>query len=217
VYIPHQFAVSDWEEIQRFVARVRSADLVTILPSGEPVATLMPALWIVESFSDGTQKSFGSLVMHMARANEQWKDLESGSKALAIIRGNQAYVSPENYADKELNQKVVPTWNYQSVHMTGSVEISEDTEVLRKVVSDLTDFHENSREIPWEVTDTDPKYLEAQLKMIVAVTLKIEKVEAKYKLSQNKSSPDRKRVIADLEKSKIAGEAEIAAAMQQLS
>jgi transcriptional regulator len=99
--------------------------------------------------------------------------------------------------------------------MTGSVDISEDTEVLRKIISDLTDFHENKREIPWEVTDTDPKYLEAQLKMIVAVTLKIEKVEAKYKLSQNKYSPDRKRVIADLEKSGIAGEAEIAAAMQQ--
>jgi transcriptional regulator len=215
VYIPHRFAVTDWEEIQRFVTSVRSADLVTILPSGEPTATLMPALWVVESFPDGMQESFGSLVMHMARANEQWKHLESGSKALAIIRGNQAYVSPENYVDKKLNQKVVPTWNYQSVHMTGSVEISEDIEVIRKVVSDLTDFHENNRKTPWEVTDTDPKHLEAQLKMIVAVTLKIEKVEAKYKLSQNKSSNDRKRVIADLKNSGIAGEAEIAAAMQQ--
>lgn len=146
----------------------------------------------------------------MARANPQWKSIELGAAGLAIVHGPQAYISPSNYEGKKTDHKVVPTWNYQSVHLSGSVEVSEDVELLRQIVSDLTNFHESERSKPWRVEDADPKYFDAQLHGIVAVTMRITGVEAKYKLSQNRSLDDRRRVIDDLGSSARSDDQEIA-------
>ena len=212
MYIPKHFEVTEWSEITGFVAHVRAADLVTIDSTGLPQSTLMPCLWNT-SGEDGT--TYGSLIMHMAKGNQQWKSIGPGAKGFAIIHGPQAYVSPSNYEGKLTDHKVVPTWNYQSVHLSGTVEISEDVDLLRKIVSDLTNFHEVDRVDPWKVSDAEPKYLDAQLHGIVAVILQVTRVEAKYKLSQNRSVEDRKRVIADLESSDLAGDRDVASAMRK--
>ena len=212
MYIPPQNRLEDWDEIKRFVASVRAADLVTANPEGEFVATLMPMVWQVENPAAG---NYGKVIMHMARANPQRKQIFSGTKGLAILRGAQAYISPTNYENKETDHKVVPTWNYQSVHMSGIVEISEDTELLRQIVTDLTDLHESGRELPWNVTESEPRYFELQLKGIVAVILHVTKVEAKSKLSQNKSVDDRARIVEDLFRTGIPGEEVIASEMQR--
>lgn len=195
MYLPKQFEVSDLGEISRFVTEVGAADLVTVDEIGTPIATLMPCVWRT------TDQSYGTLVMHMARGNGQWKSMSLNAKSLAIVHGPQAYISPSNYEAKKTDHRVVPTWNYQSVHFTGKVEVSEDVELLRKIVTELTDAHESSREVPWKVAESAPNYFEAQLKGIVAVILHIERVEAKYKLSQNRSIEDQKNVISDLENS----------------
>ncbi len=212
MYIPKHFDVSEWNEITGFVARARAADLVTVDPRGTPLATLMPCIWQVDDAS-GTQ--YGSLVMHMARANQQWKSISADTQGLAIVHGPQAYISPSNYEGKSTDHKVVPTWNYQSVHLTGTVEISEDVEILRKIVSDLTDSHETRRNEKWSASDADPKYMQAQLRGIVAVILRVTHVEAKYKLSQNRSLEDQRRVIADLESSDFTEERGIASEMKR--
>ena len=211
MYIPPQNQLEGWDEIKRFVASVRAADLVTVNSDGELVATLMPMVWQVENPSEG---NYGKVIMHMARANPQWKQISAGTKGLAILRGAQAYISPTNYENKATDHKVVPTWNYQTVHLSGIVEISEETELLRQIVTDLTDLHESSRELAWNVADSDPRYFEAQLKGIVAVILHVTKVEAKSKLSQNKSAEDRARIVEDLFHSGIPGEEVIATEMQ---
>ena len=205
--------MEDWNEIQRFVASSRAADLITVNSDGLPIATLMPIVWEVSELSEG---NYGKLIMHMARANEQWKHITPGTQGLAIVHGAQAYISPTNYSNKRTDHKVVPTWNYQSVHLSGIVEVSEDTELLRQIVTNLTHLHEKNREAPWKVEDSDPHYIDLQLKGIISVILHITKVEAKSKLSQNKSSEDRERVIADLSQSGIAGEEIIAAEMKRL-
>jgi transcriptional regulator len=212
MYIPSNNRVDDWDEIQRFVASIRSADLVTVNPSGIPIATLMPLVWKDLNPDAG---EFGKIVMHMARGNEQWKYIEPGTHGLAIVHGAQAYISPSNYSNKFTDHKVVPTWNYQSVHLTGIVEISEDTELLRAIVTELSNLHESTREEPWDVADSDPHYFELLLKGIVAVILHVDKVEAKYKISQNKSHEERERIIEDLYQSGIAGEEVIASKMQE--
>ena len=212
MYIPKHFEVSEWSEITQFVARARAADLVTIDQSGMPQATLMPCLWKL----DGTDEAqHGSLIMHMARANQQWKSITLGASGLAIVQGPQAYISPSNYEGKTTDHKVVPTWNYQSVHLSGTVEISEDVNLLREIVSDLTDSHEARRTLKWSASDADPKYMQAQLNGIVAVILRVTRVEAKYKLSQNRSCEDQSHVIADLESSSLAEEREIASEMKR--
>ena len=212
MYIPPPNQLEGWEEIKRFVASVRAADLVTANSDGELVATLMPMVWQVENPSE---ENYGKVIMHMARANPQWKQISPGTKGLAILRGAQAYISPTNYENKETDHKVVPTWNYQTVHLSGIVEISEETELLRQIVTDLTNLHESNRELPWNVTESDPRYFEAQLKGIVAVILHVTKVEAKSKLSQNKSVDDRARIVEDLFRAGIPGEEVIASEMQR--
>lgn len=143
--------------------------------------------------------------MHMAKANQQWKSIDMGTPGLVIVHGPQAYVSPSNYESKMTDHKVVPTWNYQSVHLSGTIEMSEDLELLRQIVSGLTDFHEAGRTTPWSAREADPKYFEAQLRGIVAVILRVSKIEAKYKLSQNRSTKDRETVIAELASSGHSG------------
>lgn len=211
MYVPKHFHVSEWEEITGFVAHARAADLVTTDSTGLPVATLMPGIWDTSSIDDS---HYGRFVMHMAKANPQWISIEPGAQGLAIIHGPQAYVSPSNYEGKLTDHKVVPTWNYQSVHLSGIVEVSADVELLRQIVSSLTEFHEKERAEPWHVSDAEPKYFEAQLRGIVAVTLRVTKVEAKYKLSQNRSVEDRQRVIADLTISQLMEENAIAEEMK---
>ena len=212
MYIPPINRVDDWDEIVRFVASSRAADLVTINRDGLPIATLMPAVW--EGALDAPL-NYGRLVMHMARGNPQWRSIQEGTQGLAIVRGAQAYISPTNYANKDTDHKVVPTWNYQTVHLSGVVEVSEDIELLRQIVTDLTAHHEENRELPWKVEQSDPRYFEAELKGIVAVTLLVSKVEAKSKISQNKSPAERERIVEDLFTSGIPGEEVIAAQMQR--
>jgi len=212
MYIPPINRVDNWDQITEFVKAARSADLVTVDPDGLPLATLMPAIW---QNVDLESNQFGKLVMHMARGNQQWKSLAPGAKGLAIIHGAEAYISPSNYENKHTDHKVVPTWNYESVHLSGTVEVSEDLGLLREIVTDLTTFHEHTRELPWLAEESDPHYFDLQLKGIVAVILHVEKVEAKSKLSQNKSEGDRARIVADLESSGIAGESLIAEKMRR--
>ena len=212
MYIPPINRVDDWSEIQRFVTGVRAADLVTVDPDGHPLATLLPLVWEPDDLDAG---KYGRVIMHMARGNPQWKFITPGTPGLAIVHGAQAYISPSNYSNKLTDHKVVPTWNYQSVHMSGTVEVSEDTELLRQIVTDLTARHESPREVPWSTAESDPRYFELQLKGIVAIILQVKKVEAKSKISQNKSPEERERIVVDLFNSGIPGEEVIAAEMQR--
>ena len=213
MYIPQQNRMDDWNEIRRFVSSARAGDLVTVKPDGLPIATLMPLVWEVNQLGDG---NYGNLVMHMARGNEQWRHIEPDTQGLVIVHGAQAYISPSNYANKFTDHKVVPTWNYQSVHFSGTVEASQDEELLRKIVTDLTAVHESERAKPWLASESDPHYFDLQLKGIVAIIFTITKVEAKSKLSQNRSLDDRNRVIADLLRSEIPGEDVVAQEMIRL-
>lgn len=92
----------------------------------------------------------------------------------------------------------MPTWNYEAVHLTGPVTFHQDTEWLRALVTSLTRLHESDRERPWAVTDAPPDYIDGQLRAIVGVELTITSIEAKQKLSQNRSELDRDGVVAGL-------------------
>ena len=174
--------------VPAFLDAVGTAELVTQGADGYPVATLMPFV------RDGDR-----LVLHMARANQHWKALGERTPALAIVAGPQAYVSPSWYAAKREHGRVVPTWNYSAVHLTGTVTVHHDPEWLRDLVTRLTALHEQGRPEPWAVTDAPEEYVDKQLRAIVGLELHIERVEAKAKLSQNRSDEDRAGVVSGLE------------------
>ena len=205
MYIPHFNSVNDPAEVHRMVESIGSAELVTVGPGGTPMATLLPILWS----EDGS-----TVILHMARANGHWRTMETGAKALAIIADAQAYISPAWYASKAEHGRVVPTWNYSAVHLTGSVEVHDDPDWVRMAVTKLTERHEASRSEPWAVTDAPDRFVNGQLKAIVGIEMTITGVEAKSKLSQNRSDADRAGVIAGLTDERGAREAIVADQMR---
>lgn len=203
VYTPPFNVAEDEEELRALVAAVRAGWLVTNGQAGAPSATFLPVLW-----RDGT------VIAHLAKANPHWREIGSGTPALVIVTGPDAYISPTWYAAKAEHGKVVPTWNYSAVHLTGSVRVHHDPEWLRTAVEDLTDEHERGREERWHVTDAPDAYIDGQLRGIVGVELTVSKVEGKAKLSQNRSRADREGVVTGLRQSGRADELSVADQME---
>ncbi|WP_374456747.1 FMN-binding negative transcriptional regulator [Nocardioides sp.] len=186
LYVP-RFNVMDADDVRPFVASVATAQLVTVGEDGLPDATFLPVLW------EGDR-----LVGHVARANAHWRRIVDGSRALAIVTGPDTYVSPSWYATKAEHGKVVPTWNYSVVHLRGRIAVHDDPAWVRGLVTRLTDRHEAARDDRWHVTDAPEDYIAKNLRPIVGVELVVESVEAKAKLSQNRSDEDRAGVAAGL-------------------
>ena len=231
MYLPPHFAAPDAAAVAAFVDAAAAADLITF-DGTKPVASLIPVLW--DRAPDGPQPAgpgrggpghdrpepdrpelpgHGRLLGHLALANPQWRSVADGSSALAIVHGPQAYVSPAWYPSKARHGRVVPTWNYVTVHFTGALTVHRDPGWLREVVTRLTERHEAGRPHPWAVSDAPPDYLDGQLRGIVGVELVIDTVEAKHKLSQNRGADDQAAVVAALRGEPGTGAAEIAALM----
>lgn len=205
MYIPRFNAVEDEDEIRAMVSAIGSAELVTVGADGYPVATLLPIVW-----------QDGLVIAHLARANPHWRQIAPDTPALFICGGPQAYISPSWYAAKAEHGRVVPTWNYSAVHLSGTVRIHDDVEWLRAVVVDLVERHESAREMPWHVTDAPEQYVDGQLRGIIGVEMRVERIEGKAKLSQNRSEADRRGVIDGLHAERTPGAAAIADAMAAL-
>jgi transcriptional regulator len=139
----------------------------------------------------------GVLRGHVARANPLWRRA-AGQRVLAVFHGPQGYVSPGWYPAKAEHGKVVPTWNYAVVHAHGTLRVIDDADWLRALVGRLTDRHEAAQARPWAVGDAPPDYLAAMLAAIVGIELPIERLEGKWKLSQNRAAADRRGVVAGL-------------------
>lgn len=203
MYVPEHFAADDANGLIQRLARRRAGVLVTVDETGAPVGTHMPILWDAEHrIATG----------HIARANQQWK--QGAGQGLIVLSGAEAYVTPAWYPSKAEHGKTVPTWNYEAVHITGRVEWFEDAARLEQVVADLSAFHEHDRAEPWAVGDAPRPYIDALLRGIVGVTLHATRIEAKRKLSQNKSEVDFTGVARGLAASGDAMEAEVAALMR---
>jgi len=197
VYTPPAFAVDDRPMILDIIRRASFGHLVTNLDrrgaSPELVSTALPFL---------VDDELLSVRAHFARANDHWRSID-GRSALLIVAINDAYISPRWYPSKAEHGKAVPTWNYELVHLHGSIEIHDGPEWKSALVRDLTDHNERrvseiDRRPPWEVADAPAEFIDKQLKAIVGVELHVERYEAKQKMSQNRSDGDQRGVVAGL-------------------
>ena len=148
---------------------------------------------------------------HIARANPQAADLDRGAEVLAIFPGPHAYVSPSWYAAGP----AVPTWNYASVHAYGTARAISDREWLRDLVDRLSQRHEAREAAPWRMRDLPPAYLESMLGGIVGVEISVNRLEGKFKLSQNRPAGDRPRIVAALEQRADEGSRGVAFLMRK--
>jgi transcriptional regulator len=133
----------------------------------------------------------GRLRGHIARGNSLWREVANGSAVLAVFMGAEHYISPNWYPSKKEHGKAVPTWNYATVHVHGTIRFIDDVAWLREFVTLLTDVHEGPRPDRWHVSDAPEDYLAAMLKAIVGFEIDITKVVGKFKGSQNRPAADR--------------------------
>lgn len=208
MFRPPAFHLDDRDEILSALRGIAFGHLVTC-GDGGLASTALP--FVVDD-------DLSCVRAHVARANAHWRDLDGGA-ALLIVPGADGYVSPRWYPSKAEHGKVVPTWNYELVHLRGTVSIRDDANWKRQLVSDLTDHHEqqvSDASIPdsWEVSDAPREFIDKQLRAIVGVQLDIAEVEAKRKLSQNRSDADRNGVMNGLRRSTRARDEGLAAAME---
>jgi transcriptional regulator len=143
---------------------------------------------------------FGVLRGHISRANPQWRDFVPTVDALAMFAGQQHYISPNWYPGTKEHGREVPTWNYVVVHASGPLKVIEDHEWLLTNVEKLTNLHEAGSPVPWKVSDAPEDFIRSQLKGIVGLELPIQRLEGKWKVSQNRTERERKGVIDGLAK-----------------
>ena len=187
----HRFEVEDPAALLAELAASVPATLVTLGPDGLR-ASILPML-----FEPGDGPS-GTLRGHFARPNRQWRDIDPGVQALAIFNGPDAYISPAWYEEKRRTGKVVPTWNYVTVLVHGTITLHPEPEWLLAHVRQLVDRHETPRAEPWSIDDAPDGYVETQARAIVGLEFRISRLEAKRKLTQNRSEADFEGTIAGL-------------------
>ncbi len=195
MYIPQHFRCSEREKSVAFAKHNAFATLVT--HTGEyPFASHLPLL--LEE--DKNLRLLG----HMAKANEQWQHFQGASEVLVVFQGPHAYISPTHYTAPG-----VPTWNYAAVHMYGKCTIIDDKKRLKNIIESLTNRYEASQNSPWA-----PVYPEDMLSAIVGFEMLVDRIEAKYKLSQNRPHADKKNIIHNLSQSSDQHASELAQLMR---
>ncbi|MNM95386.1 Protease synthase and sporulation protein PAI 2 [compost metagenome] len=203
MYLPTAFRQDDLAQLH---AQMQETGLAILTSAGSQglLASHLPLLL------ETGEGEFGTLYGHFARANPHWRELAEGTDAMVVFSGPDAYVSPGWYPAKAEHGKVVPTWNYIAVHAYGQAEVIEDAPRLLDIVSRLTRQHEGEREQPWAVSDAPADYIAGMLRAIVGFRLPIERLEGKWKLSQNRSQADLQGVRQGLAGSAREGERQLA-------
>jgi transcriptional regulator len=203
MYVPGAFAVDNPEAVRALIATYDFATLVSQGPGGL-TATHVPVLL------EPGRGAQGTLVTHLARANPQVQALDD-AETLAIFQGPHGYVSPSLYA----THPSVPTWNYAVVHVYGRARTVTEPRSLRAMLETLVAKHETGRDAPWSMAGLPAGYLDKMLRGIVGIEIEISRIEAKLKLSQNRSRVDRARVTDAFNSSRQAHERELGAYMTQ--
>jgi transcriptional regulator len=186
MYIPAINRITDREKINAFIQAHGFATVVT-RKDGAPWASHLPVLL------DESPAGHGTLRSHMAKANEQWRHFVPEEEVLCIFQGPHAYISPSWY----VMQHTVPTWNYTAVHVYGLPKIV-DSDALKKIVYDTTQKYESGMPSPWTIPLSENE-VDDMAKAIVGFSIEITRVEAKFKLGQNRSKEDQEKMLGSLQ------------------
>jgi len=189
MYVPKHFDLPEVAACHAIIRDHAFASLVTVTAEGLPTATWLPFLL------DAGRGPNGTLLGHMARANPQWRDFDSGKPVLAMFQGAHAYISPRWYQA----HPSVPTWNYQVVHAYGTPTLIEDEAAVRALLGRLSQTYEAGAPKPWRMDTLPEAYLAGMTRAIVAFEIPIDRLIGKAKLSQNRNAADRAGVVKGLE------------------
>jgi transcriptional regulator len=215
MYMPSYFKEENESHIAEVITSNPFADVIV---SNHGISTrdpLIPLINHIPLIYDPVRKVLRG---HIALANALARlDRSTVHSAFVVFHGPSTYVSPSWYPSKEENDgMVVPTWNYIAIHIQGKLQLISDKEWIYNLVSELTTIHEAANDSHWKVTDAPDSYIQQELRGIVGVEIAIENIEAKFKLSQNRSLEDRNGVISNLEQSNNPKGREVGEWMKQI-
>lgn len=186
MFRPAAFAVDELPALHGLIERYPLGTLITPGPEGV-LANLVP-------FSLHAIGAKGTLRCHVARANTHIPALRAASEALVVFQGPNAYVSANWYPTKQQHGKAVPTWNYSVVHARGRPTVIDDPQWILAQITDLTNAAEKGSPHPWRVSDAPEEYILSQLKALIGIEIPIERIEGKFKVSQNQPEINREAV-----------------------
>lgn len=181
MYIPSHFNVTD---VATLHALIHERPLATLVTQGSEGLHANHIPFVLEAGAQPDQP-LGVLRGHVARANPLWRDCIPDAGVLAVFHGPEAYISPSWYATKGDTGRVVPTWNYATVHAHGRLRVIEDAAWLRAQLEALTAHNERRFAAPWRVADAPRDYTDGLVKAIVGIEILIVRLEGKWKVSQN--------------------------------
>ncbi len=207
MYLPSQFAITEPHEIELLLRSTRLGTLITHGPTGL-FASPLPFI-----YDNGLHTL---LAGHLAGSNPH-RELVGEDEALVVFNFADAYVSPNWYPSKASDGKAVPTWNYEAIHVYGRLHWIDDAAWIRRNIGALSDRFEAGQSHPWSVDDAPTDFIAKLQAAIIGVELVISKIEAKRKMSQNRSATDQAGVIAGLTRSCNPRDHEVARIMAKLA
>jgi transcriptional regulator len=202
MYIPDAFKVVDDASIDAFLERYDFATLISAPASGL-IVTHLPVL---------VRREATGLVIagHVARGNPHWQLMDGVLDGVALFSGPHGYISPTWYE----HSPAVPTWNYAVVHAHGKPRVRDDRQFVETVVNALATRYESHRPRPWRLDDQPADFGDRMLTAVVGFEMTVSRVEATFKLNQNRRPEDRAGVIAGLERDGAPGAAALAQFMR---
>jgi transcriptional regulator len=194
MYTPAYHAFNDIEKMRAHIA-AHSLGAWVCHAHGQLIANHIPFVL------DAKHGSHGRLLAHVSRANPVWRQLIGGAPSVVMFMGPSAYITPSWYPGKRQRGKVVPTWNYVTVHAHGMARAMEDTCWILDVLNRLTDTQESQRTEPWKVSDAPSAYIDKMLRAVVGIEITIDRVEGRLKVSQDENEQDRRGTVEGLQHS----------------
>jgi transcriptional regulator len=188
MYVRPQHRENRVPVLHQAIETIRFGTLITVGPRG-PIATHIPM------FVNPQPQPNGRIFGHIARQNRQWQDTLTDRLALATFVGPHAYISPSLYETTTVSGKVVPTWMYLAVEVSGPLEFFDGAERLHALVRESTLRQERDRAQPWSVEDAPEEYVQGQLRAIVGFELVVQDIAGAWKFAQKKSEGDRSGVV----------------------
>lgn len=190
MYCPAAFEEQRAEVLLRLIAE---HPLATVIRNheGELLADHVPLLHVP------TPDGAGQLIGHVAKGNDLWR-VSASDELLLVFQGPQSYISPNWYATKQDEGKVVPTWNYAVVHVHARLTAIHAPQAVRDILISLTRTHEGPQPHPWQLDDAPEAFTNRLIDNIVGLRLDVLRMQGKWKVSQNQPSVNRASAISAL-------------------
>ena len=201
MYTPKRYQSDSDKESLDYIRKNSFGTLVGVL-NEEIIASHIP-LYLSE------ERKKNVLFGHISVQNELKDCLDGSQSLMAIFMDTHSYISSSWYSHID-----VPTWNYIAIHVYGRPRVLDEME-LRRTLADLVEKYESGRQPRFHISDMPEKMMDAQVKGIIGFELEIERMEATYKLSQNKKNVDIDTIINHLERQQDSHSKNTAKAMLQ--